>query len=183
MGAPRPVIVRLVVAQYAEPPEAPGTAWFAVCLFPPMTGTRTGPCWGQDVRLSLGVMEDEGLQVRIDVGVEPDADAADLDEATLQLRRELLELDVQDVERPAEGSPPPGARAVEAALLGTLVVTATQELVGAVVRAVAGWLARRPNRSVKLEIAGDSIEVTDPSAEDQQRLIEAFLTRHAPASS
>jgi Effector Associated Constant Component 1 len=128
-------------------------------------------------------MNGEVLQVRIDVGVEPDADAADLDEATLQLRRKLLELDVEDVERPAEGSPPPGTRAVEAVLLGTLVVTATQELVGAVFRTVAGWLGRRPNRSVKLEIAGDSIEVTDPSAEDQQRLIEAFLARHAPASS
>jgi hypothetical protein len=128
-------------------------------------------------------MKDEGLLVRIEIGAEPDADTADLEKATLQLRRELLELDVQDVERPAEGSPPPGARAVEVALLGTLVVTATHELVGAVVRVVAGWLGRRPDRSVKLEIAGDSIEVTNPSAEDQRRMIEAFLARHAPASS
>jgi hypothetical protein len=124
-------------------------------------------------------MEGEGLTLRIDVGVEPDADAAGLDEATLQLRDELLELDVEDVERPIGGVPPPGTRAVEAALLGTLVVTATQELVGAVVRAVTGWLGRSRNRSVKLDIAGDSIEVTDPSAEDQRRLIEAFLARHS----
>jgi len=59
------------------------------------------------------------------------------------------------------------------------VVTATQELVGAVVRVVMGWLGRRPGRAVKLEIAGDSIEVTDPSSEDQRRLIEAFLAHHA----
>jgi hypothetical protein len=128
-------------------------------------------------------MQDEGLQVRIEVGAEPDADAADLEEATLHLRRELLELDVQDVERPTDGPPPPGTRAVEVALLGTLVVTATHELVSAVVRVVARWLGRRPDRSVKLEIAGDSIELTDPSAEDQRQLIEAFLARHAPASS
>jgi len=120
-----------------------------------------------------------GVKLRIDVGVEPDADAAELDEATQQLRRELLELDVDGVERPSAGPPPPGTRAVEAALLGTLLVTATRELVSAVVRAVTGWLGRRPGRSVKLEIAGDWIEVTDPSAEDQQRLIAAFLAHHA----
>lgn len=122
--------------------------------------------------------EGEGLKLRIDVGVEPDADAAELDEATRQLRQELMELDVEDVERPSAGPAPPGTRAVEAALLGALVVTATQELVSAVVRAVTGWLGRRPGRTVKLEIGGDSIELTDPSAEDQRRLIEAFLAHH-----
>lgn len=118
------------------------------------------------------------MKLRIDLSIEPDADAAELDEATLQLRRELLQLDVDEIERPATGPPPPGTRAVEAAVLGTLVVSATQELVGAVVRAVAGWLSRRPDRRIKLEIADDSIEVTDPSEEDQRRLIAAFITRH-----
>jgi hypothetical protein len=121
--------------------------------------------------------------VRIDVGLEPDADAAKLDRETLQLRGELLDLDVEDVVRPSAGPPPPGTRAVEAAVLGTLVVTATKKAVAAVIGTVAGWSRRRPDRSVKLEIDGDSIEVTDPSAEDQQRLIEAFLARHGPASS
>ncbi len=128
------------------------------------------------------VMDGEAVELRIDVRIEPDADAAELDEATLQLRRELLELDVQDIERPSAGPPPAGTRAVEEALLGTLVVTATRELVDTLVHVVAGWLRRSSNRSVKLEIDGDSIEVTDPSAEDQRRLIEAFLARHAAAS-
>jgi len=42
---------------------------------------------------------------------------------------------------------------------------------------------RGANRSVKLEIAGDSTHVTDPSAEDQRRLIEALLARQAVASN
>jgi hypothetical protein len=128
-------------------------------------------------------MEGQTVELRIELGLESDADAEELDEAAGHLRRQLLELDVADVERPAAGSPPPGARAVESMLLGTLVVTATQELVGAVVRAVAGWLARRPHSSVKLEIGGDAIEVSDPSADEQQRLIAAFLARHAPGGS
>jgi hypothetical protein len=35
-------------------------------------------------------MEAGSLELRIDVGLEPDADAAELDDATLQLRRDLL---------------------------------------------------------------------------------------------
>lgn len=130
----------------------------------------------------ITISKRDGVKSRIDVdvGVEHDADAAELDEATLALRRELLELDVEDVERPADGPPPPGTSAVGAALVGTLVVTAAGELVSVVFRTVAGWIGRRPNRSVKLEIDRDSIEVTDPSAEDEQRLIEAFLARHVP---
>jgi hypothetical protein len=128
-------------------------------------------------------MTDGGLELRVDVGLEPDADAGELDAATLQLRRELLELDVEDVERPSAGPAPEGARAVEAALLGTLVVRTTSEVVGAIVQAVAGFLARRPNRSVRLEMDGDSIELTDPSAEDQRRLLGAFLAKHGAAAS
>jgi hypothetical protein len=128
-------------------------------------------------------MAGNGLQLRIAIGLEDDADASAVDQETLRLRRELLELDVDTVERPSGGPPPPGARALEAAVLGTLVVTATQDLVGAVVRVVSNWLGRRSNRHVTLEIDGDSIEVSDPSAEEQHRLIEAFLTRHATPSS
>ena len=127
-------------------------------------------------------METDVVRVEIEVGVEPDADADELDEATLQLRGELLELDVEGVERPAAAAPPPGARAVEAALVGTLMVTAAKDLGGAVVGAVADWLSRRRSRSVKLQIDGDCIEVTDPSADDQRQLIEAFLARHVPAT-
>ena len=119
------------------------------------------------------------LQMQVDIGIESDADAAELDEATVQLRQNLLQLEVEDVERPPGEPPPPGARAVDAAVLGTLIVSAGPAVIGTVVQTLAGWLSRRPSRSLKLEIGGDSIELTDVSAEDQQRLIEAFVARHA----
>jgi hypothetical protein len=129
------------------------------------------------------VLNGDGVRLQLEVGGDLGADAVELDEATLQLRGELLELDVDNVERPAGGPPPPGTRGVESAIVGTLVVTATREVVGAVIRVVAGWLGRSSGRSVKLEIDGDSIEVTDPSAEDQRRLIAAFLERHTRAAN
>ena len=115
----------------------------------------------------------------MDLGVDRDEDAAELDEAARQLQRELLELDVDDVQRRREGAPPPGARAVDAAMLGGLAVTAGKDVIGAVVRAIVQWIGRRSDRSVKLTIGEDSIELSSVSAEDQRRLVESFLARHA----
>lgn len=117
------------------------------------------------------------VELRVDLGVNRGEDAIELDEATRQLQRELLKLDVDDVRRVAVGEPPPGARAVDPTLLGSLAITAGKEVAGAVIRTLVSWLARRPSRSVKLTIGGDTIELSDVSAEDQRRLLESFLAR------
>lgn len=131
-------------------------------------------------------MPPEPLKLLIDVGVEPDVNAVELQRATLQLREELLRLDVEDVERPTEGPLPDGARGPEAVILGTLIVTASSELVKAVIHMVAAWTERRRKqgvvRHVTVAIDGYSIEVTGSSAEDQLCLIEAFLRRHNEGS-
>ena len=64
--------------------------------------------------------------VGVQLAVGPDDDAEQVAEATLRLRRELLDLDVEAVEVPSAGEPPPGTRAVELAALGALVVTVAQ---------------------------------------------------------
>jgi hypothetical protein len=48
------------------------------------------------------------IGIRVDAG--PDADAGEVAEATLQLRHELLDLDVDAVEPAPGGDPPPGTR-------------------------------------------------------------------------
>jgi hypothetical protein len=119
------------------------------------------------------------VELLVDLGVDRDEDAADLDDAARQLERELLGLDVDDVQRVREGEPPPGARAVDAAMLGSLAVTAGKEVMGTVVRASVQWIGRRADRRVKLTIGDDSIELSNVSTEDQRRLVETFLARHA----
>ena len=121
--------------------------------------------------------------MRVDVGVEADAEAAELDQATAQLREELLELDVDAVDRPAGEPPPPGTRAAESVLLGTLVVGLGRETIAAVVRTIEAWVARRSSRTVKVTLGGDSIELDNVSDADRRRLIESFVARHASSSS
>lgn len=119
------------------------------------------------------------FELRLDVAVETDADAAELDDAASQLQRELLELDVAAVERVPGERPPPGTRSGEATLLGGISVDLGRVALAAVIGAIQGWMARRSARKVTVTLGDDSIELTNVSDEDQRRLINAFLSRHA----
>ena len=123
------------------------------------------------------------IDLEVSTGLGPDADDAELEERTIELRQELLALDVQDVRRPPGGPAPEGARAGgETALLATLLVTAGQQAITLVVGTVAQWLSRGKDRTARLKIGDDSIELTDVSAADQRRMLEAFLARHVESS-
>jgi hypothetical protein len=124
-------------------------------------------------------MEQRSAKLGIQVDAGPDADAEEVATSTEQLRRELLDLDVEAVEQPAAGPPPPGAKGVELAALGTLVVTmAKSQLLGAVVVAARSWLAGQQQRSIKLELDGDVLELSGLSSKEQRRLTDEWLSRH-----
>jgi hypothetical protein len=120
----------------------------------------------------------QAIQLRVNVGLDSDAEVWELDAATAQLQHELLELDVDEVDRPRGAPPPPGARAAETAELATLLVGMGPPAIGAVAQTISGWVGRGQRRSVRLELGGDAIEVEGVSEEDQRRLIESFLARH-----
>jgi hypothetical protein len=124
-------------------------------------------------------MQTRPATLGIHVAVGPDADAEEVAEATLQLRRELLDLDVEAVELPRAGEAPPGTRAVELAALGALVVTVgPSPLLGPVAATIRSWLASAPQRSLKLELEGDVLELTGLSSKEQRRLVDEWLRRH-----
>lgn len=120
-------------------------------------------------------------ELKVELGLPPISDAAELDEATVRLRNELLELNVERVDRPTVGQAPEGARAADVVALGALVVTLARNTgaLSSVIRSLQAWAARDRNRSVKLELDGDTIEVTGISSTEQAKLIETWVARHA----
>jgi hypothetical protein len=120
-------------------------------------------------------------QLRIQVN-EDGADAERLDVLTGYLRRDLVELDVDDVTALAAGPPPAGSRAIDAAAVGGLMVALGNSADGlrAVVAAIRAWLGRGDGtrRTVRLELGGDALELSQASAADQERLIGLFISRH-----
>ena len=122
-----------------------------------------------------------------------DADPERLDELSSALRRELLDLGVDDVDRVSEGASPPGTRALDVAAIGVLLVAFQESLpvISGIVGVVRAWLASaRGARSVELTLGNKTLRIDSASQEQQERLIDEFVAAlHrseepvAPASS
>jgi hypothetical protein len=121
-------------------------------------------------------------QLRIQVS-EEGADAARLDAVTGYLRQDLVQLDVDNVTALPAGPPPSGARAVDATAVGGLLVALGNSADGlrSVVSAIQAWLGRGSGvrRTIRLELGGDALELSQASAADQERLIGLFISRHS----
>src|SRR5205085_11712480 len=116
-------------------------------------------------RVNGGMVASQRASDGAELGVEVDlgfgTDAEEVVEATRQLRREQLELDVKTVVLAHPGEPPPRTRAVDFVALGTLVVTvANSGLLNAVVAAVRSWLGGHQQRTIKLQLGEDVLELT-----------------------
>lgn len=113
-----------------------------------------------------------------------DSIAEEREEMALRLREELLETDVIAVKSSEDRTAPQGAKGLPAGL-DTLLVTlaGSGSILGTVLTTTINWLAKRKECSVTVKLDGDEITLTNPSAEDQHRLIAAFLKRHSVRES
>lgn len=116
--------------------------------------------------------------------VEPDADPEALAELIGNLRRELLELDVDSVSSISAGPVPPGSKGVELAEAAALLVQlkASASVLASVVSTIRGWLRRgtpQPGRTLRISIEGRTLELTAATIEQQDQLVQEFL-RSAP---
>jgi hypothetical protein len=109
-----------------------------------------------------------------------DADDQQLDELARQLRDELMALDLT-VEGVAAGEAPPSAKSVELAAVGALMLTLSQApVLAAIIGAASSWLGQRRQRTVRLELGGDVLELSGQPSQEQRRAIDAWLRRHEP---
>ncbi len=118
-----------------------------------------------------------GAQMLVTV-YEDDADSQRLEEVTLALRSELLELEVEDVRQIREGEAPSGTRGLDPATVGALMVAinGSVPVVGGVVAAVRRWLAGGSgSRTVELTVGEKTIRLDSATQEQQQALVDDFL--------
>ncbi|MGH3798683.1 MAG: effector-associated constant component EACC1 [Pseudonocardiaceae bacterium] len=118
-----------------------------------------------------------GLRIETD----PEADAEELAKLAVDLREQLLELDIERADPAIAGQAPPGTRAGEIFVAGALTVMLAHSsgLLTALVETVQSWISLSGGRSVKLQIDGDELEVTGITRADQRELIQAWVDRHS----
>ena len=118
-------------------------------------------------------MSVERLTLNINAGSEVDYEK--LADFTLQLRENLLELDVEAVDLVGEGKTPAGAKAGEPVIWGTLLLTLSREALKPVIGYIQSWLGAAGCRSVDIELGGKKLKVRGISSRDQQRLIDTWI--------
>ena len=134
-------------------------------------------------RFGVIAMKDEIL-VELFTGDEA-TDADDVEQMTLSLRREILEIDeVSSVGAVSNGPAPGGTRGLDVAALGALAVSVQPTL--EVLRKVFGVLRSRLGQSgstMRVTVNGHSIELTATKAQ-QDALVRTFIDQAAgpPAS-
>lgn len=122
------------------------------------------------------------MDARVQVWLgERGADEARLDLLHRQLRAQLDDVMSLDASLGAPAVAPDGARGLDAATVGTVAVA----LLGsggltALLASVREWLGRghAAPRTVRLEIAGDVLELTGADGDEQSELVDLFLARH-----
>jgi len=128
--------------------------------------------------IRVNCMDSEGeaqVWVRIDGA---GADAEILQMLADELRAELLVLDVDGVTQVVGDEHAPGARGLEWASIGILLVSIknTTELIGQLVATVRTWLGRRSRpRAVEMTVGDRTLRLTDASDDQQDRLIDEFI--------
>jgi hypothetical protein len=116
------------------------------------------------------------------IAIEPEfgVDGEELDQQLRWLREELLELEVEAVDRVSGDAAPDSAKAPAADLADTLVIAFSNSAVlAALVGVLRTWLSRGSGRKVKLQIGADSIEIEGQSTAEQDKLIEQWIARNA----
>jgi hypothetical protein len=115
--------------------------------------------------------------VILQVQPSPDDTNEEVAKATQRLRAVLLELDLASVDPLADPSIPDGAKGLET-VIGWLAVRFGKEGVRAVVGAVVSW-ATRTGHNVEVTMDGDTLKVSGVTSEQQDRIVNDFLARHA----
>ncbi len=117
-----------------------------------------------------------GLCIETDSPSRPE----ELAKLAAQLRKQLLELDIERADPATAGPAPPGTRSGELLMAGALIVVLTQssDLFTALVERVQSWISLDRQRSVKLEIDGDVLEINGIARKDQRELIQHWINRH-----
>jgi hypothetical protein len=120
------------------------------------------------------------IEIQVAVAIHPEASAEELGGVTDALQGELIQLNVEALERPYWMVPPPNTRAADMPALGVMVVEVTPPVVEAVLTTIADWLGQEDRAIVRAVIGGDAIDLTQDSVGSERQLLEQFIARHAP---
>jgi hypothetical protein len=126
------------------------------------------------------LMREQMTELILHLDPDHEGDAEELEKFSRQLREELMDMDLEAVDFISTGETPEKAKGFPIEW-GTLIVAlvASGGVITTLINVLKSWLTRQDRRSITLEINGDKLEVSSISSEEQQKLIDLWLSRHS----
>jgi hypothetical protein len=125
-------------------------------------------------------MEDAGGLI-LQVLPVADSDAEELADLAAGLQSELLDVDAARVAPLPAEAVPEGAKGLGDVAGWLAAQFVTLDGLRAAVAAVRGW-SSRTGRTVEVSMGGDALKVTGVTSQQQDKLIDDWLARHAPGT-
>ncbi|MGF1431056.1 hypothetical protein [Kitasatospora sp. LaBMicrA B282] len=114
---------------------------------------------------------------------EDDVEDEYLDSRTHQLRKELLQLEVESVKFLSVGPPPAGAKGLDVSDVGTLVVVVIQTAAALqqLINTTRGWVKHgyAKQRTVVIKAGEDELKITGVDDREEASRIELFVARNS----
>lgn len=123
-------------------------------------------------------MTSEETQLMLNIDAGPDADYTELEQLTIQLHKEFLELGVESVDF-VDKKAPEHTKAIEYAELGKLIIViSSSEVLVEVIKLLRDILKRHDEATVNVKIDSDEVTVEGNPSKKQMELIDLFIKRH-----
>jgi hypothetical protein len=119
----------------------------------------------------------DAISIHLEVQPQADADAEVLSQATIELRRRLLDLPIESADLVRDSEAPPGSKAADALSLGHLMIV-TLPFGGAISAIAAIAIAKikaGAAREVVLTIGDHELHLTGQSDLSQAKIIDKWL--------
>lgn len=121
------------------------------------------------------------LDLVVIVESEPEVDSDQVGRLARQFRTELRNLEIESISPITLENVPPGAKGVDPASLGALLITlsATGGVFPILIETARDWLARHTTaRRISVTIDGDTLVLEKASKQEQSVLIDAYMHHH-----
>ncbi|MDW5552288.1 hypothetical protein [Methanosarcina sp.] len=123
-------------------------------------------------------MTSETTQLILNIDAGPKADYTELEQLTIQLNKELLELEVKSVDFVTKKAPE-HTKAVEYVVLGKLIIAiSSSRVLVEIIKLLRDIVKRYDGATVNVKIDSDEVTVEGKPSKEQMEIIDHFIMRH-----
>lgn len=119
--------------------------------------------------------QNQSLNLTLHITAGADADDYEINRLTRNLLRELRRTDIERAEIPRSDEPPPDFTKGDPITIGTIVVELAPAIITGVFALTRDWMNRQQNKTLKITINGNKLEIPRNASQEQIDRIIASL--------